>query len=199
MLFLRVYCVIEYIDMVADVQYGGMQVTEGEIVIRCALPRDIWGIYRIRVSGYDEARVDSSFGDHVSLSRITRKQQREWFSEIMKEMGKGRAIFMVAEKKRDLIGICSVRMLDNPPTEASHVGVLSLRVRKEDRGAGIGTRLMEATLGESKGTFRMIELSMNRPAKRLYRKFGFRTWGVAPGEVRRRGKYLNRDYMYLRL
>ncbi|MCL5675368.1 MAG: hypothetical protein M1611_02025 [Candidatus Marsarchaeota archaeon] len=35
-------------------------------------------------------------------------------------------------------------------------------------------------------------------AKRLYRKFGFRTWGIAPDYIKR-GKYMDLEYMYLKL
>ncbi len=188
--------------MAVGVRCEGRRVTKREIVIRCALPRDVGGVYELRASGYDEAMADPSFGDSVSLSRITRKQHGEWFSDIMKKVGEKRAIFLVAEKEGALLGICSVRSLDSFPSEASHIGVLDLRVKKDVRSMGIGTRLMKCALRKSKSVFEIIELavlSMNKPAKRLYRRFGFRRWGVAPREVKRRGKYLDRDYMYLRL
>ena len=147
-------------------------------------------------------KADPDFGDHVPLTRMTRKQQKEWFSEIFKEIKEKRAIFVVAEQNGSIVGYCYVRPLGGSPSELSHVGILGIRVKKGIRGTGIGTKMMEKVLTESKKVFDVIELavlSANEPAKGLYRRFGFKTWGIAPMELKRRGKYLKRDHMYLKL
>lgn len=175
---------------------------EISIFVRDALREDIWGAYEIAAAGFDEAKLDPLFGDYATSNRMTRKQQKEWFSEIFGEIKKKMAVFVVAEQGGDIVGYCYVRPLGGSPSEISHVGVLSIRVKRGIRGLGAGTKMMERALGKSKRVFDVIELaviSTNEPAKSMYRKFGFRTWGTAPLELKRQGRYLGRDHMYLKL
>ncbi len=173
-----------------------------DLVVRNALREDIKGTYEIAVAGYEEAKSDCRFGDYAPLDRMTRKQQKEWFSEIFGELKENRAVFVVAEIKGDIVGYCYVRPLGGVPSELSHVGVLSIRVKKGFRGIGVGMKMMGIALGKSGRIFDIIELAviaLNEPAKGLYHKFGFKTWGIAPMELKRRNKYLDREYMYLKL
>jgi len=57
-------------------------------------------------------------------------------------------------------------------------------------------------LTESSGRFDTIEvgiMSINRASKSLFKKFGFRRWGVAPGYVKRGKIYMDMEYRYLKL
>jgi ribosomal protein S18 acetylase RimI-like enzyme len=67
----------------------------------------------------------------------------------------------------------------------THVGELGMGVRKDLRGQGIGTRLLDATLARVRACgLERVELevySLNEPAIRLYEKRGFVVEGVKKG------------------
>ena len=85
--------------------------------------------------------------------------------------------------------------------KANLVGVF---VRPEYRGQGIGSQLMEATISHAKtmvGVER-VELSVesnNTPAKVLYTRHGFTTWGTEPEFMLLDGVRHDEDYMTLKL
>jgi ribosomal protein S18 acetylase RimI-like enzyme len=173
-----------------------------DIIVRNATRKDLLGYCEIWVGGYDETKADSSFGDRALLKRPTPKMQKENFYTIFEELRKNRAIFVIARQKGKVVGYCHVRPLNTPPSETLHVGVLGMRVRKGARGKGIGTEMIKNALNKSKKKFEIIELSVmatNVLAKKLYWRFGFKTWGIAPMELKRKGKYIDREHMYLKL
>lgn len=81
-------------------------------------------------------------------------------------------------------------------------GGIELSVKKEHRGKGIGLTLLEEMIRRCKGKFEILELEVfsgNQSAKRLYEKPGFKTYGVRPGSVKRNGKYIDEELMFLKI
>ena len=62
--------------------------------------------------------------------------------------------------------------------------------------------LLSETLKRCKGKFEIIELSVfttNEVAKKLYRKFGFTTFGTRLRSIKRDETYIDEELMYLKL
>jgi RimJ/RimL family protein N-acetyltransferase len=61
---------------------------------------------------------------------------------------------------------------------------------------------MRETIDKCRGKFESIELTVqtnNLQAIRLYKRFGFETYGRFPRAVKRAGRYFDDELMYLRL
>ena len=62
--------------------------------------------------------------------------------------------------------------------------------------------LLNEMVRRCKGMFEILELEVfvgNHPAKRLYEKSGFKTYGLRPDSVKRDRRYFDQELMYLRL
>lgn len=106
----------------------------------------------------------------------------EWFTQFQKLSAEGNAIGLVAEEEDQIIGFCEViRKRDNSPV--AHRGDLGLSVKKEYRGRGVGSKLLEETIRRCKNKFEILELDVyvgNERARCLYKKFGFKSCGILP-------------------
>jgi RimJ/RimL family protein N-acetyltransferase len=152
-------------------------------------------------SFFPEAEADPSFGLSLTRKLPSLEDERKWFSGVLKDIEAGDVVNCVAEVDSQMIGWCDVRRM-RPGSPLDHRGVLGLCVRKEFRGRGIGTALMKKTIDKCGGKFEIIELTVltnNLQAIKLYKRFGFKTYGNLPRAVKRAGKYLDDDLMYLRL
>ncbi|ARP91513.1 hypothetical protein CAL14_15490 [Bordetella genomosp. 9] len=97
----------------------------------------------------------------------------------------------VAVADREVVGWCDIVPLSQPGF--THTGVLGMGVRPDQRGRGVGKALMAAALDAADAIgLRRIELEVyasNRPARTLYRSFGFVEEGI-----KRKGRYLDGAY-----
>ena len=171
------------------------------MIVRKVRRSDFPSIINIYKDAYNEVRTNSEFGDYVRLHKPSDSYFKKWAINTYKEVRTGNAICVVAEKNKKVVGSCYVIKRDLPDSEVSHVGVLRIVVGRGWRGKGIGTSLLDRAIRESRNKFDIIELytlAFNK-AKALYRGFGFRTWGVAPGYVKRGKRYIDLEYMYLKL
>ena len=92
-----------------------------------------------------------------------------------------------------LVGWCDIAPVERPVH--AHCGTLGIGVVEGYRGRGLGSRLLEVTLGRARriGLTR-IELGVrehNTPAIALYEKFGFVREGVKRNAVRVGAEYEN--------
>jgi ribosomal protein S18 acetylase RimI-like enzyme len=113
-------------------------------------------------------------------------------------MIRGDAIAVVAEVEGRVVGICDIHRL-RPNSELSHNGVLGIAVKKEYRNRGIGKDLIKMVLELSRRKFEMIRLevfTVNSAAISLYRKLGFKEYGVSPSAVKRGDRYYDLLMMY---
>lgn len=172
------------------------------MLIRKLRWEDFNSLKELHYSAYSELRTNPNYGDYVFLNKPPLKDMMDRFVKRYKLMLEGNAIRYVAEENGKLIGFCFVEKKEVPDSEISHIGKLTMRVAIEWRNKRIGTMLLKTTIKDAKGKFEIIEacvLTNNLIAKRLYRKFGFKRWGIAPRYIKRGKHYINREYMSLRL
>ena len=171
------------------------------MVVRNVRKNDFPFIIKMYKDAYSEIRTNPKFGDYVRLQKPSASYFKKWAINMYKEVQTGNAICVVAEENKKVVGSCFVIKRDMPDSEVSHVGVLRIVVDRNWRGKGIGTCLLDQVIKKSSKKFDIIELytlAFNK-AKRLYKRFGFRTWGVAPGYIKRGKRYIDLEYMYLKL
>ena len=134
-------------------------------------------------------------------SKPSVSHELEWFAQVYRKISDGDAILLVAEADSHVVGSCQVTRV-GPGSLHSHRGDLSIAIRRDYRGKGIGTALLEQTIQRCRGKFEALELTVfsnNLTAKKLYEKFGFEPIGVRPRAVKRGDAYFDEELMTLAL
>ncbi len=148
-----------------------------------------------------EIKTNPYIGIPRSAGRPSLKKERKWLNELINEIKKGDAAVCVAEVNGHVVGMCDITLAGKSP-EAKHVGSLGILVRKGYRSMGVGTQLIEGSLKKARKRFKVVKLDVfgfNKRAQKLYKRFGFKVYGVLPGAFLR-GKKLKIDniMMYLK-
>lgn len=172
-----------------------------DLKIRRCRSNDFYGVIKLNRRVYREARNDPDFGDFLFVKMPSKERMRVWFKGLLNEVRKNDAVYLVAEYNGNIVGQCFVRR-DTPGSELSHVGILSILVDKEYRNRGFGKELLRSAIKASRNKFEILHLRVfesNKIAKKLYANFGFRSFGIAPGFIKRNNRHINREYMYLKL
>jgi len=98
---------------------------------------------------------------------------------------------MVAVDGRRIVGWCDIAPREIPGFE--HTGGLGMGLIAEYRGRGVGARLLKTVIARCRERgIEKLELQVmagNRPARSLYRKFGFRHEGRRVRARKLDGKY----------
>ncbi len=122
-----------------------------------------------------------------------------------------RAVFRRADGKVELYLVAVVagtiagtaNFARGSQTKNRHVANLGVALRKDVRGLGLGTAMMEAGMGWARSVgVRKLTLGVfatNRPARRLYRRLGFTVEGRLRNQVVLRGASVDEILMARRL
>ena len=172
------------------------------MIIRKLRFTDFYDINKLNDYSYTEIKTNPLFGTELYLKKPTLKVRLSQFNELFKNLSEGNLIYYVAVEDLKIIGYCTVKKADIPDSELSHVGILSIHVAHDFRNKGVGSKLLKYTLNKCINKFDIVELNVfsnNIIAKRLYKKMGFKRWGIAPGFVKRGRGYIDLEHMYLDL
>ena len=144
---------------------------------------------------YDERDSGELVGITLFADRPSPDDEDVWYDREYARLQSGEMIYLVAEVNGHAVGSCTVgRVGPTATAEDAHVGELGILVRREMRGKGVGTALLERVLAESRAKFEVVYLSVfsfNAPAQRLYERFGFRVCGHLPRAVKRGNQYFD--------
>lgn len=97
--------------------------------------------------------------------------------------------FAAVDHKGEMIGAAWLRLLTGRGRGYGHVDdqtpELSMALQEERRGKGIGTRLLERVFDAASEKYATVSLSVSveNPAVRLYRRFGFVTVSESSGSI----------------
>ena len=84
-----------------------------------------------------------------------------------------------------------------------HKGELwGVYVREEDRGQGLGRRLVEAAIAHARGHLEQLHATVttgNHAARQLYRSLGFQTYGREPRGLKLGEEYFDQELLVLLL
>ena len=103
----------------------------------------------------------------------TEEQERQWIQEHLDDPGK---LALIAEVAGKIVG--SLSFENGPFWATSHTGTFGVSIRRDWRGKGIGTALLETLLewAEANSLIEQVGLSVfssNADAIKLYRRLGF--------------------------
>lgn len=154
---------------------------------------------------YLELYAERDSGEPIGITLFERapsmSDEVAWFDRMFRRVLEGEELFLVAEVDGHVVGSCSIGMMSpGPSSEQSHVGELGILVRREFRGKGVGTALLERAVTDARARFELVYLSVfsiNERARRLYERFGFTVCGHLPRIVKRSGRYFDEERMVL--
>lgn len=136
----------------------------------------------------------------LSGEKISQEEESAYLDSSIGEMEKGDRIQYFAYIGAELVGNADVHRVKRFRKRALHVGEVAISVAKKWRGQGIGKKMLELLIEESKTQgFRLLILdafSINTGAIALYQKLGFKIIGEIPGAVWYRGRYVGQIHMY---
>ena len=125
--------------------------------------------------------------------KVSHKEESEWLAETLEAIKRGKIISVLAEIEGKIIANGEVTR--GRYYETRHHGQLGLTMIGRYRGRGIGRRVIETLVRESrKAGLRSLEvefLAQNKSARRAYEKEGFSQAGLIPRKIFRSGKYLD--------
>jgi ribosomal protein S18 acetylase RimI-like enzyme len=123
---------------------------------------------------------------------VTREEEADWLGNRLARIEKGQLIGVVAEVDGKMIANSEV---EKRSSFMSHMGYLGIAIKKGYRGIGIGTKLMQTLINESKKMGLEILVldvfDVNQPAKALYKKMGFKEMGRIPKGIHKNGRYMD--------
>jgi len=167
----------------------------GPITVRTFRPEDADDLRMVYYQLYDERDAGEPVGISLFATRPSIDDERQWFERQYAQLQSGELIGLVAEVDGHAVGSCSVaRHGPTADSEQGHAAELGILVRRDMRGRGVGTALLEEALRESRAKFEVVFLSVfefNARAQRLYERFGFTVCGRLPRAVKRGGRYFD--------
>ena len=147
--------------------------------------------------------INSLVEEGADISReekTTREEEADWLGKKLAAIEKGGTVAIVAEVDGKVVANSEVEKRRGP---MSHVGYLGIAVKRGYRRFGIGAEIMRTLIDESKKMgLKILVLDVfdsNNPAKRLYKKMGFKEVGKIPKGIRKKGKYIDLIRMTLEL
>ena len=129
---------------------------------------------------------------------VTREEEEKVLSEMLEKIEKGDQVWIVVEINGRHSGSGEVRR--NHMRRQKHVADLGISLRKEYRGEGIGTELMNLLIDEARRMgLTLVTLGCfenNSAACHLYEKMGFARAGVIPNAIKWKGGFVGEVKFY---
>jgi len=138
----------------------------------------------------------------VSFDRtMTMAKEKTFLDKTLTNLGKRRGVSVAAFDCGRLVGHCDIA--GRTSSDEGHTGVLGIVLADGYRGVGLGEEMVRIALAQaSKLGIWAIELEVfatNAPARHIYEKLGFKTFGTIPKKVIRDGKFIDVVGMYAHL
>jgi RimJ/RimL family protein N-acetyltransferase len=153
---------------------------------------DLDGLLMFINSLVEEKQGDSKSTLYTGFDkRVTREEEAEWLARTLVAIEGESVINMVADIDGKIIANGDVTRGRYKDTR--HYGHLAVTMISKYRGRGIGRRMIETLVRESRRAgLRTLDaefLAENKAARRAYEKAGFKQAGIIPRKVFRGGKY----------
>lgn len=134
----------------------------------------------------------------VQGEQTTEKETEEYIKRIRKNVHAKKEIYLLLFLRDELVGAGGITLLQKI---YSTTGNMSITIKKDFRGKGLGARLSKKLLEEVsrlRGVQKIVlqVFGNNAPAIRLYKKLGFKEYGRLPKAITWRNKLIDEILMY---
>ncbi len=166
----------------------------GSVILRYPKKTDLKLLYRYINKLSRERTFIIVQGERISL-----KQEKRYLDNQLQKIKEGKAVQLVVFVNNELVGNSQISLRG---AIERHIGGFSISIAKKFRGQGLGKLLMKSVIAEAKKHLRGLEIIVlsvfadNEIAKKMYKKFGFRSYGMLPQGIKLEKGYANYIYMY---
>lgn len=152
---------------------------------------------------YKEIRLDALQKNPESFGRAFEEEKDRSENEWKIKLKDKNRVTLLVFKGKTVIGVLGI-LFESSPKTAHLAHIISVYLKKEYRGQGISTQLMNEALNVIKARKKTKKVKLNvttnqMPAVNLYKKFGFRIIGEMKEEMNVGGTYYNSYAMELLL
>lgn len=136
-------------------------------------------------------------GEDISL-----KDEKVYVNTSLNKIKDKKSIMLIVEINGTIVGNSHV---DTKGRVNNHVGIFGISIAKDFRGKGIGKRLIESVLNETKKNLKHIKIvhlecfANNKTACNLYKTFGFKEYGKLPKGLAYKNQFVDEILMYKEL
>lgn len=129
-------------------------------------------------------------------------QEKKWLVEKYKSIKENKAVILLGFINKKLVTLSDIEI---QPMAKNHIGNFGITVAKEFRGEGIGKIIMDLVIKEAIKNIKELKIitldcfAINTIAINLYRKLGFKEYGVLPQGLKRKGKFEDQILMYKKI
>jgi len=138
--------------------------------------------------------------DILRDTKVSREEEADWLGRRLARIDKGELIDVVAEVDGKMVANSEVERRSGL---MGHIGYLGIAIKSGYRRIGIGTKIMQTLIEESKKaglTILVLDVfDNNETAKALYNRMGFRENGRLLKGICKNGKYIDLVRMTLEL
>ncbi len=165
-----------------------------QVILRVVRPEDVDNLLKFFNGLVDEKNDDRGSQLHAGFDKkFTHRQEAQYIREVLDRVEKDEAVNIIAEIDSKIVA--SGGIAKGKYNDTSRHGSLGLTVSREYRGVGIGSRIIQTLVTESRHMgLKSIDvefLATNKSAERAYKKAGFKRAGIIPAKIFRNGKYFD--------
>lgn len=161
------------------------------VVLRTPSMRDLE-----RLTKHMNNLVDEN-ADILVDERVSLKYERAWLKDVLRRTRRGDYLYVIAERGGEIMGTANFA---KGIYRQSHVAGFGVSVGKKFRKLGIGTLLAKEIFKHArKKGVKIITLGVfpgNKIALSMYKKLGFKKYGLLPKSIRLRRVYTGEILMY---
>jgi len=131
--------------------------------------------------------------------QLTLKEETKYVQEKLKKIKKNKLVKLLAFVNNQLAGVSDIELKNKV---VSHQGSFGIIIDKNFRGDGVGGILMDNVIKEAKEKFKSLKIidfdvfGDNIIAQNLYKKMGFKKYGLLPKGIKHRDKFVDQILMY---
>jgi len=174
---------------------------EKSIILRALRRGDLDALLSFANGLVREKKQNRELGVISFDKKMTRAIEKAFLDKTLLNLAKRRGVSVAAFHGSQLVGHCDVA--GRSSRDERHTGVLGIVLADGYRGVGLGEEMVRTALVRaSKLGIWAIELEVfatNAPARHVYEKLGFKTFGTVPKKVNRDGKFIDVVGMYVHL
>lgn len=181
----------------SKIVYKGKTSDQILYIIRYPKRTDVNELHRYINELSKEKTFISFQGEEISL-----KDEKAYVNLMLKNIKNKKSVQLIVEINNMVEGVSGI---DTKGRVNTHVGIFGISIGKNFRGRGIGKKLIESVLEETKKNLKHIKIihlecfSTNETACNLYKSVGFKEYGKLPNGIAYKDGFVDEVLMYKQL